>query len=146
MTQLRASGLLKGELLELLSMLPLRHLSSPMLRGELIVKKGDLMGKAFSILHEQRLALWHSLSLPSTPSSASLSARAAWSSASLTRRAALSYATTTSRADVSAASIATIWEASTAVATTCAWVTSASSVGTSMLPREKSCRNKTQEE
>jgi hypothetical protein len=49
MTQLRAMSLQKGELLELLSALPLRHLPSLTLRGKLILKKGDLTSKAFTI-------------------------------------------------------------------------------------------------
>jgi hypothetical protein len=50
MTQLRDSGLQKGELLELLSALPLRHLPSLSLYLKLVLKEGDLPDKAFSIL------------------------------------------------------------------------------------------------
>jgi hypothetical protein len=49
MTQLGTSGLQKGELLELLSVLPLRHLPGPTLRHKLILKEGDLLGKALGI-------------------------------------------------------------------------------------------------
>jgi hypothetical protein len=48
-TQLRALGLHKGELLELLSVLPLKHLPSLTLRDHLFLKKGNLTGKAFGI-------------------------------------------------------------------------------------------------
>jgi hypothetical protein len=50
MAQLRTSGLQKGELLKLLSVLPLRHLSGPMLSHKLALKEDDLLDKAFSIL------------------------------------------------------------------------------------------------
>jgi hypothetical protein len=50
MVQLRAQGLQKGELLKLLLVLPLRHLSGPMLRRKLALKEGDLPGKAFGII------------------------------------------------------------------------------------------------
>jgi hypothetical protein len=50
MTQLRASSLPKGELLELFSALPLGHLPSLIVRGKLVLKKDDLTGKAFGIL------------------------------------------------------------------------------------------------
>jgi hypothetical protein len=48
-TQLEALGLQKSKLLELLLVLPLRHLPSPTLHGELVLKKGDLTSKAFGI-------------------------------------------------------------------------------------------------
>jgi hypothetical protein len=48
--QLGALGLKKGELLKLLSTLPLRHLSGPMLRRKLTLKEGDLSDKTFDIL------------------------------------------------------------------------------------------------
>jgi hypothetical protein len=48
--QLRALGLQKGELHKLFSVLPLRHLLSLTLRGKLVLKKGDLIGKAFGII------------------------------------------------------------------------------------------------
>jgi hypothetical protein len=48
--QLRASGLQKGELLKLLSALPLRHLPGLMLCCKLALKEGDLLDKAFGIL------------------------------------------------------------------------------------------------
>jgi hypothetical protein len=50
MAQLRARGLQTGELLELLSALPLRHLSSLTLYRKLALKKGKLRDKAFDIL------------------------------------------------------------------------------------------------
>jgi hypothetical protein len=50
MTQLIASGLQKGELLELFSMLPLRHLLGLMLGRKLVLKEGKLLDKAFDIL------------------------------------------------------------------------------------------------
>jgi hypothetical protein len=50
MVQLRAQGLQKGELLKLLLVLPLRHLSGQMLRRKLALKEGDLPGKAFGII------------------------------------------------------------------------------------------------
>jgi hypothetical protein len=49
MTQLRAPGLQKGELLELCLALPLRHFLGTMLRHMLILKEGDLPGEAFGI-------------------------------------------------------------------------------------------------
>jgi hypothetical protein len=48
--QLRALGLQKGELLKLLSMLPLRHLLGPTIHHKLALKQGDLSDKSFSIL------------------------------------------------------------------------------------------------
>jgi hypothetical protein len=50
MTQLIASGLQKGELLELFSVLPLRHLLGLMLGRKLVLKEGELLDKAFDIL------------------------------------------------------------------------------------------------
>jgi hypothetical protein len=50
MTQLRASSLQKGELLKLLSALPLRRLPDPTLRRKLTLKKANLLDKAFGIL------------------------------------------------------------------------------------------------
>jgi hypothetical protein len=50
MAQLRAPGLQKGELLKLLSPLPLRHLSGLTLHRKLTLKEGDLLVKAISIL------------------------------------------------------------------------------------------------
>jgi hypothetical protein len=50
MAQLGTSGLQKGEILKLLSVLPLRHLSVPMLCHKLALKEGNLLDKAFSIL------------------------------------------------------------------------------------------------
>jgi hypothetical protein len=48
--QLGAPDLQKGELLKLLSALPHRHLSSPMLRHKLTLKEGDLPDKVFDII------------------------------------------------------------------------------------------------
>jgi hypothetical protein len=67
------------------------------------------------------------------------SARAAQSYASLTRRAVLLRTTLASRANVSTASITAIWAASAMVVASHAWVTFASSAGTSMLALDKSC-------
>jgi ABC-type sugar transport system substrate-binding protein len=67
------------------------------------------------------------------------------SSASLSARAALSHAAGASFAKVYAASTSAMWVASIASATSHAWVTSASNIGTSTLPQDKSYRNKTQE-
>jgi hypothetical protein len=50
MAQLRALSLQKGELLKLLSTLPLRHLSGPTLHCKLTLKEGDLSDKAIGIL------------------------------------------------------------------------------------------------
>jgi hypothetical protein len=50
MAHLGAPGLQKGELLKLLMVLPLRHLSGLMLLRKLTLKEGDLSDKAFSIL------------------------------------------------------------------------------------------------
>jgi hypothetical protein len=50
MAQLGAPGLQKGELLKLLSVLPLRRFSSLTLHRKLTLKEGDLLDKAFSIL------------------------------------------------------------------------------------------------
>jgi hypothetical protein len=69
-----------------------------------------------------------------TLSSASLSNRVVRYPLSLTRRVALSHAATAYRAKVSTTSIAMTWAASTAVSTSCARVTSASSAGTTVLP------------
>jgi hypothetical protein len=49
MTQLETPGLQKGELPKLFSALPLRHLPSLTLRCKLIIKEGNLPGKAFDI-------------------------------------------------------------------------------------------------
>jgi hypothetical protein len=49
-TQLRAPGLLKGELPKLFSVLPIRLLLGSMLRHKLALKEGDLLDKVFSIL------------------------------------------------------------------------------------------------
>jgi hypothetical protein len=48
-TLLRALGLQKDELLKMFSSLPLKHLLSLMLCDKLVLKKGDLTGKAFGI-------------------------------------------------------------------------------------------------
>jgi hypothetical protein len=48
--QLGTPGLQKGELLKLLSALPLRHLPGPVLHHNLILKESYHPGKAFSIL------------------------------------------------------------------------------------------------
>jgi hypothetical protein len=48
--QLRALGLQEGELLELLSALPLRHLLGTVLCRNLSFKESDLSGKAIDIL------------------------------------------------------------------------------------------------
>jgi hypothetical protein len=80
-----------------------------------------------------------------TYSSATLFARAAQFSTSLTRRAALSRTITASWAKVSVASTTVTRVDSTVVAVSRAQVTSISNVGMSALPRDKSCRNKTQE-
>jgi hypothetical protein len=47
---LGATGLQKGELLKLLSVLPLGHLSGPTLCSKLTLKEGELLEKAFGIL------------------------------------------------------------------------------------------------
>jgi hypothetical protein len=49
MAQLEAPGLQKGELLELLKVLPLRHLPGLALHSKLILKESHLPRKAFSI-------------------------------------------------------------------------------------------------
>jgi hypothetical protein len=49
MTQLKTSGLQKGELLKLFSVLPLRNLPGMTLHRKLILKEDDLPGKAFGI-------------------------------------------------------------------------------------------------
>jgi hypothetical protein len=46
MTQIGIPGLLKGELLKLCSVLPLRHLPGPMLHRKLILKEGDLLSNS----------------------------------------------------------------------------------------------------
>jgi hypothetical protein len=48
--QLRASGLQKGELLNFFSVLPLSHLSGPMLSHKLALKEGDLPDETIVIL------------------------------------------------------------------------------------------------
>jgi hypothetical protein len=48
-TELRTSGLQKGELLKVCLVLPLRHLSGPMHHRKLILMEGDLPCKAFGI-------------------------------------------------------------------------------------------------
>jgi hypothetical protein len=48
--QLGAPGLHKGELLELLLALPLKHLLGLTLHCKLALKEGDLLDKAFGIL------------------------------------------------------------------------------------------------
>jgi hypothetical protein len=53
MAQLGAPTLERGELLKLLSALPLRHLSSLMLRCKVALKEGDLPDKAFGILRSR---------------------------------------------------------------------------------------------
>jgi hypothetical protein len=73
-----------------------------------------------------------------TCSSASLSTRVTRPFTSSTLRAALSYAVVASRAEASAAITAASHVDSTTTATSCTWVTSASSAGMSALPQDKS--------
>jgi hypothetical protein len=49
MTQLGTPGMQKGVLLEPFLALPLRHLPVSMLYRKLVLKEGDLLGKAFSV-------------------------------------------------------------------------------------------------
>jgi hypothetical protein len=134
MAQLRAPGLQKDELLKLLLVIPLRHLLGMAIHHKLVLKDGDLPGKAFGILASRSYAAVASASTLDTRSSGSLSARVAQPSTSLTRKAALSYAAVAFRAEVSATSTAASQAAFAAAIASCAWVTSTSSVGTSVLP------------